>query len=556
MEENPMSRSNRFKYLYGLFIFSCAVWFLYAFPLTADAMSVSDLAGTWQGAVFLSGPADSPWYERMTVTIAANGKFSVSGTESNGTIDTGGSGSLSITPAGIPLKVKGRTETEIAPPLCQVDSSYTVMSCTETWKNGSTNLIILAKKATSAYSLADLGGSWQANFLISGADSSGSAAESMAINGTDGSFSGLFTPTDGESTQQSGVVAITSKGLITCPSGSCADKTNQGFMNAGKTFSIGTFGANSNSTLSPDAAVLMLSVKQGTSYSLSELAGTWYSNVLVGSPDSPYWERDTWIVQPDGTFTRSGSTNTGSTITGQTGQLSISNDGIITCTGDCPSGTTFMDAGKTVITFSGTDPNGAGIIGISTKSPPPSPPAPTAPGAPTGVTATPGNKTATVTFVPPTSTGGSAITGYTVIASTGGKKGSGKGKSIVVKGLSNGTGYTFTVTAKNKIGTGPASGASNLVIPSTPPGAPTGVSATAGKGSATVTFTPGASSAPYSVTTNTVTSKPGGITATGDSPVTVTGLHSGTAYTFTVTSTNLIGTGKASKASQKVRPAP
>jgi hypothetical protein len=36
---------------------------------------------------------------------------------------------------------------------------------------------------------------------------------------------------------------------------------------------------------------------------------------------------------------------------------------------------------------------------------------------------------------------------------------------ITVKGLTNGTAYTFTVTARNKIGTGPASGASNSVTP-------------------------------------------------------------------------------------------
>jgi len=89
----------------------------------------------------------------------------------------------------------------------------------------------------------------------------------------------------------------------------------------------------------------------------------------------------------------------------------------------------------------------------------------TVPGAPTNVVAVGGNKEATITFTPPVDNGGSAITSYEVTSSPGGITASGAASPITVTGLTNGTSYTFTVTATNAIGTGPASSASNAVTP-------------------------------------------------------------------------------------------
>jgi alpha-tubulin suppressor-like RCC1 family protein len=89
------------------------------------------------------------------------------------------------------------------------------------------------------------------------------------------------------------------------------------------------------------------------------------------------------------------------------------------------------------------------------------------------------------------------------------------------------------------------------------PGAPTIGTATAGDASASVTFTaPIDPGVPATITSYTVTSSPGGFTGTGSaSPITVSGLTNGTAYTFTVTATNVAGTGPASAASNSVTPA-
>jgi hypothetical protein len=89
------------------------------------------------------------------------------------------------------------------------------------------------------------------------------------------------------------------------------------------------------------------------------------------------------------------------------------------------------------------------------------------PGAPTIGTATAtGSSTATVSYTAPASDGGGTITSYTATSSPGGGSGTisqaGSG-TITVTGLSGNTSYTFTVTATNSAGTGPASGSSNSI---------------------------------------------------------------------------------------------
>jgi uncharacterized protein YhjY with autotransporter beta-barrel domain len=93
------------------------------------------------------------------------------------------------------------------------------------------------------------------------------------------------------------------------------------------------------------------------------------------------------------------------------------------------------------------------------------------------------------------------------------------------------------------------------VGPAPVPGAPSAVSAVAGDGQVAVAFTPPASNGGANITGYTVTSSPGGLTGAGTaSPIVVTGLTNGTAYTFTVTATNSYGTGSASAASAAVTP--
>ncbi|CAN7553000.1 DUF4347 domain-containing protein [Acidovorax sp. LjRoot117] len=266
------------------------------------------------------------------------------------------------------------------------------------------------------------------------------------------------------------------------------------------------------------------------------------------------------------------------------------------------------------------------------------------PGAPTIGTATAGDTQASVTFSAPASNGGAAITGYTVTSSPTGITGTGAGSPITVTSLTNGVAYTFTVTATNSAGAGPASAASNSVTPAAPqtitfanpgtqtygtspnlstlgggasstsglpvtftssttgvctitsagvltfvtagtctinanqagnssflaapqvsrsftvspvvPAAPTSVVATAGDTQVSVAFVAPTNTGGSAITGYTVTANPPDVAPVSgaSSPIVVTSLTNGQAYTFTVTADNAAGTGAASAASNSVTP--
>jgi hypothetical protein len=162
-----------------------------------------------------------------------------------------------------------------------------------------------------------------------------------------------------------------------------------------------------------------------------------------------------------------------------------------------------------------------------------------------------GRTSATISFSAPADGGGVAITSYSVTSSPGNfvasinQSGSGK---ITVTGLTEGTAYTFKMTATNSIGTSLESNTSTSVIPApVVPDPPTNVTAaTTGRSTAQITFVAPLYDGDSPITSYTATSTPGGISATINQStsgnITVSGLTPGTNYEFTVTATNSVGT--------------
>jgi hypothetical protein len=181
------------------------------------------------------------------------------------------------------------------------------------------------------------------------------------------------------------------------------------------------------------------------------------------------------------------------------------------------------------------------------------------PMAPRSLAGKAGDSTAYLTWLPPTSDGGSTVKSYRVYrkTATGTPKSVGRSNALAFTDTSavDGTTYTYTVAALNSIGEGPPS-SPTTVTPQlglvTPPGAPTGLASTSLPGAIQLSWTPPLSNGGSPITgyqvlrstspgTEILLTTLGTVTTYLDTAVTVQ-----TRYYYIVRAINAKGTGSSS----------
>ena len=209
------------------------------------------------------------------------------------------------------------------------------------------------------------------------------------------------------------------------------------------------------------------------------------------------------------------------------------------------AGTTNTGGGGSASVKANSGGGGSGVVMVAYQ---------TAASAPTITGITPGNGTLSVAFTAPSSNGGAAITNYKVSTDGGttftAVSPAATTSPITISGLTNGTAYTVKIRAVNAAGDGaPSTGVAGT--PVTVPGAPTITGITPGNGTLSVAFTAPSSNGGAAIT-NYKVSTDGGTTFTAvspaatTSPITISGLTNGTAYTVKIRAVNAAGDGAAS----------
>jgi len=303
--------------------------------------------------------------------------------------------------------------------------------------------------------------------------------------------------------------------------------------------------ANGNGTIMPGG----MTATSGKTISVSPSASTTYTLTVTNSagisvtqtatitvtPASPAAPTITSFTANPTTITAGGSANLTGVFSGGTGMITPGN---IAAT----SGSAVSVTPSATTTYTLTVTNSAGValtqtatVTVTTAS---------APSAPTGLTATAGDATVSLSW-----TASAGATSYNVYRGT---TSGGEGATPIATGISgttytdttvsNGTPYYYKVAAVNTAGTSAQSAEASATPELGAPAAPTGLKATAGDSQVALTWTASNGATSYHVKRSTTSGGPyTQVAAPTGTSYTDTGLTNGTPYYYVVTAVNAVG---------------
>jgi len=434
------------------------------------------------------------------------------------------------------------------------DSSITAVS--PPGADGSVDITVVTGGATSSTSSAD-----QFTFIPPSVPDAPSGIQVTPGDGSaaDGAATVSWSPTFGEGSDVTGYTVTAadntspSNPTATCTSTDPTDSCSLSGLVNGDSYTFSIVATNATGTSAAGTATVTEGAPTPPT-SVAAVAGQESAAVSFAAP----------AVSGDGSsVTGYTVTATDTTSPGNGGETASGSASPITVPG-------LTDGDSYTFTVTATNASGTSLSSAASAATTPL----GVPGAPTAVSGTSNaNAQSVVSWTAPSATHGSAIVSYKVTATDTTTSGNGgqtcsytiptpppdtNTYSCTVTGLTNGDAYVFTATATNGVGTGPASAASAAAVPSTTPGAPTGVTAVSNPdGTVQVTWVAPASNGGSPITSYTATSSSGSKTCTTADGTTLTcavsGTTIGTSYTYSVKATNANGTSAASTASASVK---
>lgn len=317
----------------------------------AALYDLSDIVGVWEFNILASGPG-APWWARRTVTVAPDGSFSATGTESGGGAVDPVNGVFGLSPGGILTTSLSPTHRSV------LDAGKSVLAGTDTWADGTTELGVGTRMA-GTYTLSDLVGTWEVNSLASGPGAPWWERARATVT-PDGGFRATTSYADGGVDSVSGTLTISPDGVVSI----VGLPTIRGALDAGRTVLVMTDTWTGHEAGTTELKVWTKMAAPGT-YQLADLEGTWEFNVLASGAGAPWWGRVTVTVASDGGFSGSMTDSEGGSGT-DTGVVGISPEGVFTISmSSIARGV--LDAGKSVLVMTNTWPDGTAELSVGTK---------------------------------------------------------------------------------------------------------------------------------------------------------------------------------------------